>query len=273
MGKVALVNLSKFADVGTAPEFQKGLAVLAMHGIATVDYASAHLEPQTMVHGLHQAIDDPSVSVILTYSGGNTAISCLDLIDWEKVGYSGKVFAGLSDFTHFSWKAVESGAQCVYGLALKDFVKYRITEEERRPGIEFLKSGKVVSIAPVLLRGSDVVTDWNIEKIIGGHSFISMLMVQESKINLSSRILMLEHHYNQAEDLGDLRYWGQALSRAFRSNRPKAVLLGRSMIMDAEGGSTSFESANNVFCDALDALGCPVYVIDHFAHLIPFKAA
>ena len=75
----------------------------------------------------------------------------------------------------------------------------------------------------------------NIILIIGGHSFISILLEQESKIDLFNRILMLEHYYNQGEDIGDLRYWGQVLSRAFRrSNRSKIVLRVRSMIIGAE---------------------------------------
>ena len=272
MDKVAVINLSIPVDISQAAEFQQACTVLAQYGIEVVDYASGRTEPQSMAQGVREAIEDPDVTTVLAFSGGNMAISCLDYIDWQKVGNSGKVFAGLSDFTHFSWKAVEAGADCAYGTSLKDFVKYRLTDAERQPVIEFLKTGKVAPFSPLLLHGEGVVKEWSKESIIGGHSFISLLMAAESSLPMADRVLMLEHHYNGAESLDDLQYWGAALARVFAKNPPKAVLLGHSMVMGSDGQLASPDSANEVFCIGLAPLNRSVYYVDHFTTLVPFQA-
>ena len=271
MKKVAVVNLSQMVDVGAMPEFGQGIAVLREYGLEVADYATGRAEPLAMVDGLHAAVYDSEVGFVLTYSGGSAAIRCLDFIDWGSVGACGKVFAGLSDFTHFVWKALEAGATCAYGLSLTDFAKFRTTEEAQRPAISLLRSGEIEPVAPSLISGEDVIRDWAAARIVGGHSFITLLMAAEIHIDMDNRVLMLEHHYHGAESLDDVRYWSSALTRTFDKRRPLAVLLGHSMVSGEDGNLLPAEAANEAFCEGLAPLGLPVYYVDHFKSIVPLR--
>ena len=64
------------------------------------------------LEGFHRLLDDPAIDVMLAARGGYGITRILPAIDWARVGASGKVFAGFSDFTAFNCAAL---ARC--GLA------------------------------------------------------------------------------------------------------------------------------------------------------------
>ncbi len=61
------------------------------------------------LEGFHRLLDDPSVDVMLAARGGYGITRLLPAIDWARVGASGKVFAGFSDFTAFNCAALARG--------------------------------------------------------------------------------------------------------------------------------------------------------------------
>lgn len=264
--KIALVNLSKFEDFSQRPEFADGKALMERNGIELLDYVSGRSSMDELLDGFHQALKSDA-SLVLFACGGIKMIECLDHIDWKQVGESGKGFIGLSDFAHFSWKAVAAGAKCYYGLALKDFVKYYKTPEQQRNGLHLLTTGEAEAIKPTLLYGEDTI-DFAGTKIMGGHSMISLLMHKEATIDLSDRVLFVEHHYVPGESPDELRYWSHAIFRSFQSNKPKAMLLGHSLLYDAEGKPLPENDLNELLMEGLKQFNVPIYYIDHFKAVI-----
>lgn len=61
------------------------------------------------VAAFHRLLDDPSVDLMLAARGGYGLTRVLGDIDWARVGASGKVFAGFSDFTAFNCAALALG--------------------------------------------------------------------------------------------------------------------------------------------------------------------
>jgi muramoyltetrapeptide carboxypeptidase len=61
------------------------------------------------VEGLHQLLDDPAIDVMLAARGGYGITRILPAIDWSRVGSTGKVFCGFSDFTAFNCAALARG--------------------------------------------------------------------------------------------------------------------------------------------------------------------
>jgi muramoyltetrapeptide carboxypeptidase len=61
------------------------------------------------VEGLHLLLDDPAIDVMLAARGGYGITRILPAIDWARVGSSGKVFCGFSDFTAFNCAAFARG--------------------------------------------------------------------------------------------------------------------------------------------------------------------
>ena len=61
------------------------------------------------LQGLHQLLDDPAIDILLAARGGYGITRILPGIDWARVGASGKVFSGFSDFTAFNCAALAQG--------------------------------------------------------------------------------------------------------------------------------------------------------------------
>jgi muramoyltetrapeptide carboxypeptidase len=59
--------------------------------------------------GFHRLLGDTRVDVMLAARGGYGITRLLAGIDWDRVGASGKVFAGFSDFTAFNCAALARG--------------------------------------------------------------------------------------------------------------------------------------------------------------------
>lgn len=59
--------------------------------------------------GFHELLDDPAIDVMIPARGGYGITRVLAAIDWPKVGASGKVFCGFSDFTAFNCAALSQG--------------------------------------------------------------------------------------------------------------------------------------------------------------------
>lgn len=59
--------------------------------------------------GFHRLLDDPAIDVMIAARGGYGITRVLAGIDWARVGASGKVFCGFSDFTAFNCAALALG--------------------------------------------------------------------------------------------------------------------------------------------------------------------
>ena len=59
--------------------------------------------------GFHRLLDDPAIDVMMPARGGYGITRVLAQVDWPKVGASGKVFCGFSDFTAFNCAALAHG--------------------------------------------------------------------------------------------------------------------------------------------------------------------
>jgi muramoyltetrapeptide carboxypeptidase len=59
--------------------------------------------------GLNRLLDDPAIDVMMPARGGYGISRLLEGIDWARVGASGKVFCGFSDFTAFNCAALALG--------------------------------------------------------------------------------------------------------------------------------------------------------------------
>lgn len=67
----------------------------------------------------HRLLDDPAIDVMLAARGGYGFTRLLPAIDWARVGASGKVFAGFSDFTAFNCAALaRAGIATLHGPML-----------------------------------------------------------------------------------------------------------------------------------------------------------
>ena len=69
--------------------------------------------------GFHRLLDDPSIDVMLSARGGHGLTRLIAAIDWARVGASGKVFSGFSDFTAFNCAALaRAGLATLHGPML-----------------------------------------------------------------------------------------------------------------------------------------------------------
>ena len=116
--KVALVNLCKIEDFSKTGDWRSSLAFLKENNIDYVDYFSGKETPTDLLNGFYEALANKEVELIWFIQGGNDLITFLDKIDWKLVKKSNKEYLGLSDFTHFVFKAMESGKTCYYGPGL-----------------------------------------------------------------------------------------------------------------------------------------------------------
>ncbi len=61
------------------------------------------------LEGFNRLLEDPAVDVMMSARGGYGISRLMASIDWPRVGTSGKVFAGFSDFTAFNCAALACG--------------------------------------------------------------------------------------------------------------------------------------------------------------------
>lgn len=267
--KIALVNLSKIEDFSKTKHYAASLEFLKENNIEFLDFFSNRNSLEELLSGFHEALKSDA-ELVWFIQGGNTLIKFLDRIDWELVKKSKKEYLGTSDFTHLVFKMVPLGKTCFYGPGLKDVKKYFPSDADRKFLVDFLKNKTIPQYESNLLKGKNTV-NINKETIVGGHSFISALMLPIVQMDLTNRSLFFEHHYISGEELADVGYFLEAVKFYIKYHKPNSVILGRSLLLDSEGHSVDFNSVNKYLADILADLDIPVYQVDHFKTIIKFS--
>jgi muramoyltetrapeptide carboxypeptidase LdcA involved in peptidoglycan recycling len=270
--KIALVNLCKIEDFAQTKYYQSAMDFLAENNIDYVDYMSGRATAQELLDGFHAALRDTTVDLVWFIQGGNTLITFLDNIDWELVKSSSKEYLGLSDFTHFSLHANKLGQTCYYGQGLKRIKDYLPTAADRQFLVDFLKHKTLPPIEAKLLsnQGSANLAS---EHIVGGHSFISAIMLPHVQLDLSNTYVFFEHHYVPGENIGDVNYFAEAVKLYLETNKPKGIILGHSLLFDENQQLIDQLLINQDLAVAFASLGVPVYSIDHFRTIVPLSLA
>ena len=104
--KIALVNLCRIQDFSKTKYYESSLEFLKENDIEFVDYFSGRETPSDLLKGFHEALKNKDIELVWFIQGGSDLIKFLDKIDWDLVKQSNKEYLGLSDFTHFAFKAV-----------------------------------------------------------------------------------------------------------------------------------------------------------------------
>jgi len=267
--KIALVNLCKIEDFSKTKYYQKSLEFLQENNIDFVDYFSGRETAPELLSGFHDALRDDTIELVWFIQGGSELINFLEKIDWKLVERSNKEYLGLSDFTHFVFRAIKLGKTCYYGQGLQNIKDYLPDPENRKFIVDFLNEKKLPSYNTKLLHSNELINLEN-EKIIGGHSFISAIMLPETKIDLSERFLFFEHHYVPGERLQDIKYFLDVIKFNVHNNMPKGFILGHSMLFDQENQLIESNFINKFFLENLLDLKIPIYYIDHFKTIVKF---
>jgi muramoyltetrapeptide carboxypeptidase LdcA involved in peptidoglycan recycling len=265
--KIGLVNLCKIEDFSKSKYYPKSLEFLKENEIDYIDYFSGRETSADLLSSFHAAVSNDQVELIWFVQGGNSLINFLDKIDWDLIKQSDKKFLGLSDFTHFAFKAVALGRICYYGSGLKQVKSYLPSVEQRQFLVDFLKKNQQPKYRAELLMGNG---DANLEnkKIIGGQSFISSIMLPHTNIALDERLLFFEHHYIPGEELTDANYFLSALQYLTANNKPLGIILGHSLLFGKDNNPLAIKDINAYFTQTLKDLGLPVYYINHFQTII-----
>lgn len=264
--KIALVNLAQFNKYQGADSFKDDISFLKENNIDFVDYCSKYSDSKNLFAGFNKALDNPDIDLIWFVCGGYKIIKFIDRIDWQKVRKSNKVYAGFSDFTHFSFKAVQNKQVCYYGLTLKRVKEYHPRVADRKYILDFLRSGSIAKYNHVNLYKK--VASLDKEKIIGGHLFVSSFMLGEIKINLANRFLLLEHHNIPGESYDDLEYFIDQLKFKLKDNLPKGFILGHTALFDKNGNKINPNIINKKIVSWLKEYGRPIVYINHFEQII-----
>lgn len=268
--KIALVNLCKIEDFSKTKYYEESLEFLKENSIDYVDYFSGRATSADLLNGFHGAIRNEQIDLVWFIQGGNSLVNFLDKIDWDLVAQSNKEYLGLSDFTHFAFKAVALGRPCYYGPGLKQIKSYFPTTEQRQFLIAFLEQKLLPAYKAELLLGDNNMSLEN-RKIIGGHSFISAIMLSHANIDMRERFLFFEHHYVPGEELSDAGYFLNAIKYLLVHNKPLGIVLGHSFLFDKEGNPLAVHKINAYFTQILKELNLPIYYIDHFQAIIKFS--
>lgn len=268
--KIAIVNLCKIEDFSKTEYYQDSLGFLKENDIDFVDYVSGRENASDLLNGFHEALGNDEVELIWFIQGGNDLIKLLNKINWETVGQSNKEYMGLSDFTHFAFKAIKLGKICYYGQGLKQIKSYFPTPEEKRFVVDFLKQRQLPKYNAQLLYGSGNL-DLENKKIIGGHSSISAIMLPNTTIDLTNRFLFFEHHYVAGEELSDARYFLDAVKLYLLRNKARGFILGHSLVPNKDGAPLDIKLINEYFLENLIDLNLPIYYIDHFKTILKFS--
>lgn len=268
--KIALVNLCEIEDFSKTNDSRDSFEFLRENNIDFVDYVSGRESPDDLLGGFHEALGNDKVGLIWFIQGGNKLIRFLDKINWELVKQSNKEYLGLSDFTHFAFRAVQLGKICYYGQGLKKIKIYLPTPEERLFVVSFLKQKKLPRYNTELLYGNGNL-DLKKKKIIGGHSFISAIMLPNTAIDLTNRFLFFEHHYLPSETPDDAKYFLDAVKLYLYRHKPQGFILGHSMLFNKDNGLVDTQTINKHLLGSLTDFGLPIYYIDHFKTIIKFS--
>jgi muramoyltetrapeptide carboxypeptidase LdcA involved in peptidoglycan recycling len=159
--KIALTNLCDTEDFAKHKNYQDSIDFLEEENIEYLDFCTGEGTIEGMVTKFHQSLDSDA-DLIWVIRGGLSCIKALDKIDWKKVVLSKKKFYGLSDFTHFSAKAVSLGLTCYYGQGLAKIKQYFPTIDNRKFIVNFLKTGNPNSNKAKSL--SSTIEDLDIDK-------------------------------------------------------------------------------------------------------------
>ncbi len=267
--KVALVNFAKYEKFNSIDSFKKDLEFLKENNIDYVDYCFNYNKKKDLLSGFRKALANPDIDLIWFVCGGNKTIKFLDDVDWNEVKKANKIYAGASDFTHFSFKAVENDQVCYYGTSLQSIKEYHPTISSRKYLVDFLQTGKIEKYNHKNLYKT--VSNLDNEKIIGGHSFLTTFMLSETEINLKDRFLLIEHHYIPGESLEDLEYFIDQLKRVIKGNLPKGFILGHSMLFNKKGKMININIINKKFVECLKEYQLPIAYIDHFKQIVKFS--
>lgn len=269
--RIALVNLCKTEDFKDHKSYQDSIDFLHENNIDFIDFASGIRSVDEMIESFHKALDSDA-SLVWVIRGGNKCIQTINKINWNKVVESKKLFYGLSDFTHFSTKAVSKGAICYYGQGLTNIKSYFPNSSERQFIADFLVSGTPVSENPTALANSKSDLSISDEKIIGGHLQIFTLMQSQLKVDLKDRFVFIEYHTGAVgEDLEDLGYYIDQLLYVLKDNMPKGFILGRTEMRNFDNSQISIDEINEYSSLKIAKTGLPVYYLDHFKNTITFK--
>jgi len=267
--KIALVNFAEYKKFNGTDSFKKDLEFLVENKIDYVDYCFNYDKKSDLLAGFNKALANPEIDLIWFVCGGNKTIKFLDNVNWNAVKKAGKIYAGASDFTHFSFKAVQNGQTCYYGTSLQEIKKYHPMAKSRKYLVDFLQTGKIEKYNHINLYKT--VNNLDNEKIVGGHSFLTTFMLSETKIGLKDRFLLIEHHYIPGESLEDLEYFIDQLKRVLKGNLPKGFILGHSMLFTKNKKFVNVNIINKKLMECLKEYGLPIAYIDHFKQIIRFS--
>ncbi len=270
--KVALVNLAKLEDLSLS-KHQEGISrFLEENGIDFLDFYSGRSGLEELLEGFHDALKSDAELIWFT-QGGDKVIRFLDKIDWKLFEKSEKKFMGTSDPTHIAWKCKELELDYFYGPNAKKIYEYYPHPENRKFLVDFLKD----SILPKpqiekLTNCSSFKLECENEKIIGGHSFISIFMMQFLDVNLDGKVLFFEHHYILGESYAELLYFVDQLKLILKTKTglPKAILLGNTYLFDEQNKMIDYREINKIIAEHLGDLQVDVFSLDHAQTIIRF---
>ncbi len=268
--KIALTNLCKTEDFAKHVSYQEALNFLDEEGVEYLDFCSGDSDLDNLVSRFNESLSS-EVDIIWVVCGGWSCLKALDKIDWKKVVESNKKFYGLSDFTHFSSKAVSLGVKCYYGQGLTYIKQFFPTTDSRKFIVNFLKTGfPSANLAKSLLVNSKEL-DVNREKIVGGHMLIFAFMQNQININLKERYIFLEYHHGaNGVELKELEYYLNQVLYTINNNFPKGFILGRSLLKNLDGTELRIEEINDFLVSKLLRYRLPIYYIDHFNNIVTF---
>ncbi|MCX6823095.1 MAG: LD-carboxypeptidase [candidate division SR1 bacterium] len=268
--KIAITNLCSIGDFAKHRNYQDSMNFLKEENIEYIDFCSGEATIEGMVKKFNQSLDSDA-DLIWVISGGLSCIKTLDKIDREKVVSSNKKFYGLSDFTHFSTRAVSLGLTCYYGQGLAKIKQYFPTIDDRKFIVNFLKTGNPNSSKAKSFSTS--IEDLNIDKtrIVGGHMLLFTFIQSQVNIDLKDRHLFLEYHSSAiGEDLEELEYYLDQVLYIIKNNLPKGFILGRSELKNLDETEINIDEINNFLVSKLSTYNLPIYYIDHFNNVITF---
>ncbi|QQR93203.1 LD-carboxypeptidase [bacterium] len=268
--KIALTNLCKLEDFAKHKTYQDAIGFLHEENIEYLDFCSGESDLDNLVAKFNKSLDSEA-DIIWIVCGGWSCIKTLEKIDWGKVVASNKKFYGLSDFTHFSSKAVSLGITCYYGQGLVYIKQFFPTNNSREFIVNFLKTGDAGSSMAKSLSSNTEDLDINKVKITGGHMLIFAFMQNQININLQERYLFLEYHHGaNGIELKELEYYLDQVLYVIKNNLPKGFILGRSLLKNFDGTEIKIEEINEFLVSKLEKLNLPIYYVDHFNNIITF---
>jgi len=269
--KIGLVNLCKTEDFAKYKHYNESIQYLEEENIQYIDFASGIDTVEEMVEKFHQAISS-DVDLVWVIRGGLSCIKTLDLIHWDMVAKSKKKFLGLSDFTHFSTKAVSKGLTCFYGQGLTNIKQYFPTKKDREFITQLLKTGVPYSKKAKSMYKAKNDLNIDSKNIVGGHLLIFSFMQGQLKFQLNETFVFIEYHHSAiGEGLDELGYYLNQLMFLLKDNLPKGFILGRTELKDFENKAIPIKKINKFYIEQLKEYDLPIYYLDHFTNTITFS--